>query len=299
MKILACLLLPLIFLCEAFASVPTHLRCEFRKDPLGIDVANPRLAWNLETGDLKPERGVRQNAYQVLVASTPELLDKDQGDLWDSGKVASGDSTQVPYQGKSLATAQTCYWKVRFWDQKDQAVQWSDVALWTMGVMSSGDWKAKWIGAPDAKVSPGNARGYHAAQTSRSDDIKWVQVDLGRSQPLASIRMHSLRHADMDGFGFPERFKIEAANDPDFKESTLIADQTAAYTSTLFACHPPGSAAYRIVVRLELQGEPAAKPPGGQIGSDSDGQVSVASDGQVGTGPNGSAGTAAVTVPDA
>lgn len=78
-----------------------------------------------------------------------------------------------------------------------------------------------------------------------------------------------------------------------------IADQTAAYTSTLFACHPPGSAAYRIVVRLELQGEPAAKPPGGQIGSDSDGQVSVASDGQVGTGPNGSAGTAAVTVPDA
>ena len=155
MKILACLLLPLIFLCEAFASVPTHLRCEFRKDPLGIDVANPRLAWNLETGDLKPERGVRQNAYQVLVASTPELLAKDQGDLWDSGKVASADSTQVPYQGKSLATAQTCYWKVRFWDQKDQAVQWSDVALWTMGVMSSGDWKAKWIGAPDAKVTEG------------------------------------------------------------------------------------------------------------------------------------------------
>ena len=153
MKILACLLLPLIFLCEAFASAPTHLRCEFRKDPLGIDVANPRLAWNLETGDLKPERGVRQNAYQVLVASTPELLAKDQGDLWDSGKVASGDSTQVPYQGKSLATAQTCYWKVRFWDQKDQAVQWSDVALWTMGVMSSGDWKAKWIGAPAAKVT--------------------------------------------------------------------------------------------------------------------------------------------------
>ena len=155
MKILACLLLPLIFLCEAFASVPTHLRCEFRKDPLGIDVANPRLAWNLETDDLKPERGVRQNAYQVLVASTPELLAKDQGDLWDGGKVASGDSTQVPYQGKSLATAQTCYWKVRFWDQKDQAVQWSDVALWTMGVMSSGDWKAKWIGAPDAKVTEG------------------------------------------------------------------------------------------------------------------------------------------------
>jgi hypothetical protein len=90
-----------------------------------------------------------------------------------------------------------------------------------MGVMSSGDWKAKWIGAPEGAVGPCKARGYHAAQAARSDDPKWVQVDLGRSQPLASIRLHLLRHGDKDGFGFPVRFKIEAANDPDFKESTL------------------------------------------------------------------------------
>jgi len=133
-----------------------NLRCEYLKEPLGIDFAEPRLSWVVEGGDQKTEdRGQKQIAYQVLVASTPELLAKDLGDLWDSGKVASGDSTQVPYQGKTLATAQTCYWKVRFWDQKDQAVQWSDVASWTMGVMSSGDWKSKWIGAPDAKVTEG------------------------------------------------------------------------------------------------------------------------------------------------
>jgi hypothetical protein len=63
-----------------------NLRCEYLENPLGIDVAKPRLSWKLETGDLKPERGIKQTAYQVLVASTPELLAKDQGDLWDSGR---------------------------------------------------------------------------------------------------------------------------------------------------------------------------------------------------------------------
>jgi alpha-L-rhamnosidase len=36
----------------------------------------------------------------VLVASSPDLLAKDQGDLWDSKKVASDQSIQVEYAGK-------------------------------------------------------------------------------------------------------------------------------------------------------------------------------------------------------
>jgi len=42
-----------------------------------------------------------------------------------------------------------------------------------------------------------------------------------------------------------------------------IVDQTPAYTATLFACHPPGSAAYRIVVKLQLvdaNGAPVPAP---------------------------------------
>ena len=127
-----------------------NLRCEYLKEPIGIDFAKPRLSWVVEGGDQRTEdRGQKQIAYQVLVASTPELLAKDQGDLWDSGKVATEDSTQVLYQGKPLATAQTCYWKVCIWDQKGLLGPWSDVASWTMGVLSSGDWKANWIGAPE------------------------------------------------------------------------------------------------------------------------------------------------------
>jgi hypothetical protein len=207
------------------AAEVANLRCEYLEKPLGIDVAKPRLSWGFADSKSGIPRGQQQTAYQVLVASAEELLKKDTGDFWDSGKVASVDSQQIPYQGKPLGTAQACYWKVRFWDQTGKVGPWSDVSSWTMGVISSDDWKANWIGTSKAGRK---ARGYHAGQTARADDPKWVQVDLGRSQPLASIRLHPQRHEGKDGFGFPVRFKVEAANDPDFKEPTLIADLTAA-----------------------------------------------------------------------
>ena len=72
-----------------------NLRCEFRVNPLSIDATKPGLSWKLEMGNRKPERGIRQTAYQILVASTPEILAKDQGDLWDSGKVASDRSVHI------------------------------------------------------------------------------------------------------------------------------------------------------------------------------------------------------------
>ena len=67
----------------------SQLRCEYLVDPLGIGETWPRLSWVLESS----QRGERQIAYQVLVATTREQLAKDVGDLWDSGKV---DSNQTP-----------------------------------------------------------------------------------------------------------------------------------------------------------------------------------------------------------
>jgi alpha-L-rhamnosidase len=53
--------------------VVKNLRCEYLKDPLGMDVVNPRLSSLMEDG----ERGQKRTAYQILVASTPEILAKD------------------------------------------------------------------------------------------------------------------------------------------------------------------------------------------------------------------------------
>ena len=87
-------------LARAQAIQVEDLRCEYLKDPLGIDAAQPRLSWILES----QQRGQRQTAYQVLVASSPAALDRDQGDVWDSGKVASDETAQVAYAGKPLAS---------------------------------------------------------------------------------------------------------------------------------------------------------------------------------------------------
>ena len=78
------------------AAEVANLRCEDCENPLGIDVAKPRLSWVIEVrGQRSEDRGQRQTAYQVLVASSEELLAKDLGDLWDSGKVASDRSVAI------------------------------------------------------------------------------------------------------------------------------------------------------------------------------------------------------------
>ena len=86
-----------------------YLRCEYRVDPVGVDVKRPRLSWIVQSD----RRGDRQAAYQVLVASMPELLAKDKGDLWDSAKVDSDRTIHLVYDGKPLESRQRCYWKVR------------------------------------------------------------------------------------------------------------------------------------------------------------------------------------------
>ena len=123
------------------------LRCEYRINPQGIDETQPRLSWLLDADDA---RGVKQAAYQILVASSESLLAKDTGDLWDSGKVASDKSTQVAYAGTPLTSRQTCFWKVRIYDQGDKVSAWSDPASWTMGLLQPDDWKGRWIGKDEA-----------------------------------------------------------------------------------------------------------------------------------------------------
>ena len=130
-----------------------NLRCEYLDNPLGVDTPRPRLSWKLETGDLKPERGIKQTAFQILVASSGELLKKDKGDLWDSGKVASDRAVAIPYGGPALESGNTCHWRVRVWDGQGAVSPWSETARWTMGLLKPEDWSAHWIGAPAA--SPG------------------------------------------------------------------------------------------------------------------------------------------------
>ena len=144
--LLSCWLLGAGFVCGLSAAAAGltvgGLQCEYLENPLGIDPAQPRLGWVVESS----QRAQAETAYQVLVASSEALLKANTGDLWDSGRVASDQTVQVVYAGKALPSCQRCYWKVRAWDKEGKASSYSKPACWEMGLLSPQDWQGQWIG---------------------------------------------------------------------------------------------------------------------------------------------------------
>jgi alpha-L-rhamnosidase len=130
------------------AVTPASLRCEYLQNPLGINETAPRLTWILTSSGDAIARGISQKSYHILVASTSELLAQDKGDLWDSGDVASADSSNIPYAGSPLHSRQACYWKVRTVDSNGRQSAWSKPAMWELGLLNPGDWSAQWLDAP-------------------------------------------------------------------------------------------------------------------------------------------------------
>jgi alpha-L-rhamnosidase len=116
------------------------LRCEYKLDPLGIDVAKPRLSWQLES----TEKNVMQTAYEVQVSLSEKDLAKEKV-IWDSGQVKSDASVGVEYAGPALVSARTYFWHARAWDNHGHATAWSTPAKWEMGLLDGADWKASWI----------------------------------------------------------------------------------------------------------------------------------------------------------
>ncbi len=166
-----------------------YLRCEYRVDPLGIDVTSPRLSWILES----PQRSQVQTAYRILVSDSKEHLDQDEGNLWDSDKVDSGRNNQIVYGGEPLRSRMRCFWKVRVWDKEGTPSAWSEPAMWTVGLLEPGDWQAKWIGydaeppaiyRPEPELDPLDLKG-----------SKWIWLDEGDPLKNAPIATRFFRHS--------------------------------------------------------------------------------------------------------
>jgi alpha-L-rhamnosidase len=124
----------------------TDLKCEYATNPLGIDVAQPRFSWALRVQDER--RGQRQIAYQVRVASSPQMLADGLADKWDSGRVQTTKQLSIVYTGQALASGERCWWSVRTWDCDGQPTAWSEPAWFEMGLLNESDWTALWLGYP-------------------------------------------------------------------------------------------------------------------------------------------------------
>ena len=156
-----------------------RLRCEYRENPLGIDVTNPRLSWQLTSG----RRGQKQTGYHVLVASSRDMLAKNIGDLWDSGKIESNQSVSIMYAGVHLVSSQRCFWKVKVWDKDGVSSAWSDPSFWEMGLLKAGDWKARWI--DDGKPLPQEDADFY-----RDDPAPLFRREFKVSGPVRSARLY-------------------------------------------------------------------------------------------------------------
>ena len=135
------LLMPGI-LFSAVPDMPRNLRVESCVDPLGIDNPRPRFGWILQD----PDRGEVQSAYQLIVASSSSGITEDNGDLWDSGKVASHRQNAVTYSGRPLQSQTPYGWKVRVWDREGNVSPRSAPATFETALLEASDWTAHWMG---------------------------------------------------------------------------------------------------------------------------------------------------------
>ena len=128
----------------AFAAIAKNevkqLICEYKTNPLGIDIAKPRLSWQM----LSTESEAMQTAYELRVAESPEKLGSGKL-IWSTGKVNSAQSVNIIYNGPALSSMQRVYWQVRIWDNKNKATGWSEPASWEMGILKPSEWKGNWI----------------------------------------------------------------------------------------------------------------------------------------------------------
>jgi len=89
-------------------------------------------------------------------------------------------------------------------------------------------------GAADApmgveRIARFTPHGYVFKSAGSNDAVQWLQVDLGRSVKIETVKLLPLLNGyGTDAPGFPVRFKLEAAEEPEFKTGTVIADRTGA-----------------------------------------------------------------------
>lgn len=109
-----------------------NLKTEYLKNPIGIDIDNPRVMWNCEGG-------IKQTAYQIVT------------DSWDSGKVVSGSMRcQLPIK---FEAGKRVIYKIKLWDENDNSGDFSEEASFEYGIKN---WQAKWITGnytPDSSIA--------------------------------------------------------------------------------------------------------------------------------------------------
>ncbi|RIJ47967.1 alpha-L-rhamnosidase [Maribellus luteus] len=152
--------------------------CEYHVNPIGIDVVQPRLSWQLQSDG----QNIMQSAYEIRVAASESALNSAGKLIWTSGKVVSDKSVNVVYEGPALSSMQRVYWKVRIWDQDGKASAWSQPAYWETGVLQPSEWEAQWITLPNEP------------ENKTSLPVHYYRKEFAASKKVKSARIYATSH---------------------------------------------------------------------------------------------------------
>jgi len=170
------------------------LRCEYSREPLGVDIKDPHFSWTARS----PRRDMKQAAYQVLVATSEEALSRNRGDAWDSGKVESPQSAHIRYEGRPLESNRIYHWKVRIWLEAEEASGYSEPATFGTALLEPEDWAARWIGMGPGREPPAGS-GYLSEQHEETGETAEIGLDersnllrreITLEKPAARVRVY-------------------------------------------------------------------------------------------------------------
>ena len=168
---------------------PAHLTCEYIENPLGIDAKQPRFAWNFTT----TQRNQLQAAYELIVSDNSKDIAQQKGNVWNTGKVTANQSIQITYAGKPLRSFTKYYWRVRVYNQNNEASGWSSINSFETAMMDTADWQAQWIS--DGSSQPAREEDYYKA-----DRMPLFRKTFSATKVVQSARLY------ISGLGYYEAY---------------------------------------------------------------------------------------------
>ena len=117
------------------------LRCEYLEIPIAIDESQPRFTWQLQS----TKNNLQQHAFEISIASSPDLLKQGKPDIWQSNKTVSDLQSTSLISSDKLKSFQKYYWNVKIWTNLSSKPTISETASFETAMMNKTDWSAKWI----------------------------------------------------------------------------------------------------------------------------------------------------------
>ena len=146
----------------------SQIKCNGFENPVGTREI-PDFSWILKSD----KREQIQTAYHIIVGSEKNLVKKNTGDIWDSGKILSGQSAWISFEGSKLLPGKQYYWSVRVWDGNDKPSAWSNTGKFVTGLFDKNDWSgARWIGYEEIPDSLLLVPGVHGEGNNLGDVAK-------------------------------------------------------------------------------------------------------------------------------